>query len=62
VKKLGLQHRGTPLPPITLSIGVATFPENSSTSDDLLRIADHCLYQSKSVGRDCVTVADAASN
>jgi diguanylate cyclase (GGDEF)-like protein/PAS domain S-box-containing protein len=57
VRKLGLQHRGVSLAAITLSIGVATFPEHGSTSDELLRIADQCLYQSKSAGRDCVTVA-----
>jgi diguanylate cyclase (GGDEF)-like protein len=57
VKKLGLQHRGTGLAVITFSIGVATFPEHASDSEQLLRIADQCLYQSKSAGRDCVTVA-----
>jgi diguanylate cyclase (GGDEF)-like protein/PAS domain S-box-containing protein len=57
VQKLGLQYRGTRLDPITISIGVATFPEHASASEELLRIADQCLYQSKSAGRDCVTVA-----
>jgi diguanylate cyclase (GGDEF)-like protein len=57
VKKLRLRHRDVNLGPITLSIGVATFPEHGSTPDDLLRIADQCLYQSKSSGRDRVTVA-----
>jgi diguanylate cyclase (GGDEF)-like protein len=57
VKKLGLQHRGVSLAAVTLSIGVATFPEHGSNSDDLLRMADQALYQSKSAGRDCVTLA-----
>jgi len=57
VKKLALRHRGVSLASITLSIGVATFPEHGATADDLLRIADECLYQSKSAGRDRVTVA-----
>jgi diguanylate cyclase (GGDEF)-like protein len=58
VKQLGLQYRGTRLASITLSIGVATFPENGSTSEDLIRIADQCLYKSKSAGRDCVTISN----
>jgi diguanylate cyclase (GGDEF)-like protein/PAS domain S-box-containing protein len=57
VKKLELRHRGTALATLTLSIGVATFPEHGSCSEELLRIADQSLYQSKSAGRDCVTVA-----
>ncbi|MGA6980319.1 MAG: GGDEF domain-containing protein, partial [Candidatus Sulfotelmatobacter sp.] len=60
VKKLGLQYRGTALASITLSIGVATFPHHGASSEELLRIADKCLYRSKSAGRDCVTVASAA--
>jgi len=62
VKKLGLQHRGVSLAAITLSIGVATFPEHGTNSDDLLRMADQCLYQSKAAGRDCVTVATLANS
>jgi len=57
VKKLGLQHRGVSLAAVTLSVGVATFPEHGSNSDDLLRMADKALYQSKSGGRDRVTIA-----
>jgi len=59
VKKLGLQYHGTSLAAITLSIGVATFPEHGSTSEELLRAADKCLYRSKSAGRDCVSVASS---
>jgi diguanylate cyclase (GGDEF)-like protein/PAS domain S-box-containing protein len=57
VKKLGLQHRGVSLAAVTLSIGVATFPEHGANADDLLRAADQALYKSKSAGRDCVTLA-----
>jgi diguanylate cyclase (GGDEF)-like protein/PAS domain S-box-containing protein len=57
VKSLALRHRNVALATITLSIGVAAFPEHASTSGDLFKIADECLYQSKSAGRDCITVA-----
>jgi diguanylate cyclase (GGDEF)-like protein len=57
VKRLQLQFKKQPLGPLTLSAGVAAFPEHGSTSLDLLRIADQCLYESKARGRDIVTVA-----
>jgi diguanylate cyclase (GGDEF)-like protein/PAS domain S-box-containing protein len=56
VKKMRLQHKKQTLGPITLSAGVAAFPEHGSTSAELLTIADQCLYESKSNGRDVVTV------
>jgi len=43
--------------PITASVGVATFPANGSTLDELVKAADDALYQSKRAGRDRVTVA-----
>jgi diguanylate cyclase (GGDEF)-like protein/PAS domain S-box-containing protein len=56
-KKLRFRHQDQTLDPVTLSIGVAAFPEHGSTSEELLQAADQCLYQSKSEGRDRVTVA-----
>ncbi len=57
VKGLRLQYKKQALGPLTLSAGVAAFPEHGSTSDELLKIADQCLYESKARGRDVVTVA-----
>jgi diguanylate cyclase (GGDEF)-like protein/PAS domain S-box-containing protein len=57
VKKLRLQYKKQPLGPLSVSIGVAAFPEHGSTSAELLKIADQCLYESKNRGRDVVTVA-----
>lgn len=59
VKRLRLQYKRQPLGPLSLSAGVAAFPEHGSTSEELLKIADQCLYQSKARGRDVVTVAFA---
>jgi diguanylate cyclase (GGDEF)-like protein/PAS domain S-box-containing protein len=42
---------------VTFSVGIAAYPENSLTAEELLRNADTCLYESKAKGRDCVTVA-----
>jgi diguanylate cyclase (GGDEF)-like protein len=57
VKRMQLEYKKQTLGPITLSIGVAAFPENGTNSAELLTIADQCLYESKSRGRDVVTVS-----
>ena len=41
---------------LTLSLGVATFPESGETSTELLDNADKALYQSKQRGRNIVSV------
>jgi diguanylate cyclase (GGDEF)-like protein/PAS domain S-box-containing protein len=56
-KKLRVRHQDQTLDPITLSIGVAAFPEHGLTPEEILQAADQCLYQSKTDGRDRVTVA-----
>lgn len=37
---------------LTLSIGVAVFPEAGTDADALIQAADHALYQAKSAGRN----------
>ncbi|MEW5826017.1 MAG: diguanylate cyclase [Candidatus Bipolaricaulota bacterium] len=43
--------------PVTLSIGVASFPAHAETDDDLLQAVDRALYEAKHTGRDAVRVA-----
>lgn len=61
VKQLDLCHLGKPLGAVTISVGIAAFPDNGATADELFRMADHSLYESKAGGRDRVTVAAAKS-
>lgn len=48
----------TPFPgvarPVTVTAGVASFPENGTTRDDLVRAADAALYAGKQSGRNTV--------
>ncbi len=44
------------LDPLAFSVGLAAFPEHGSTAEELFRVADKCLYDSKSQGRDRITV------
>jgi diguanylate cyclase (GGDEF)-like protein/PAS domain S-box-containing protein len=57
VKHLSVFHRNKNLGPITLSIGVATFPQHGSGFDEVIRAADTALYHAKKLGRDKVVVA-----
>jgi diguanylate cyclase (GGDEF)-like protein/PAS domain S-box-containing protein len=57
-----LQLEGQNLSAVTLSIGVAVFPENGETSTALLRAADAALYQAKSMGRNRVCMAEPNGN
>lgn len=57
IKRLGLQYRGQPLGAISLSLGLALFPEHGATAETLQRAADQALYRAKHEGRDRVAIA-----
>jgi diguanylate cyclase (GGDEF)-like protein len=59
---LKVVYKGMPLDPVTLSIGVASYPEHASNGEELMQMADKCLYVSKAKGRDRVTVAVAGQD
>ena len=44
--------------PVTVSIGLARFPEHGTSSETLVMVADEALYRSKQAGRNRVTTAD----
>jgi len=46
---------------LTLSIGVACYPEHARSTTDLLRAADDAMYEAKNRGRDRVVVAGTAA-
>jgi diguanylate cyclase (GGDEF)-like protein len=60
VASLMLEHRGQRLGQITVSVGVAAYPEHGSTTDELLAAADVALYRAKAHGRNCVIMAEPA--
>ena len=55
-KHLDVQYRGTTLGPLTVSVGLAAFPEHGATAEAVLRAADQALYRAKAEGRDRVVV------
>ena len=58
VKNLQVERGGRPLGTITVSLGVAIFPDHGSTGEAVLESADAALYRAKNDGRDRVVVAD----
>jgi diguanylate cyclase (GGDEF)-like protein len=40
---------------LSISVGVALFPDDGDTPDDLLRAAESALSQAKASGRDCIS-------
>src|SRR3989441_716153 len=58
-KHLSVQHRGKTLGALTLSIGVAVFPEHGTTAEDILHTVDSALYRAKAEGRDRVVTGKA---
>ncbi|MGE3539640.1 MAG: diguanylate cyclase [Candidatus Tectimicrobiota bacterium] len=59
-KHLRVQHRGQTLAPVTLSLGIAVFPEHGATCEALVRVADTALYRAKATGRDRIVVGSSA--
>jgi diguanylate cyclase (GGDEF)-like protein/PAS domain S-box-containing protein len=58
VKRLGISHRGRPIGSLTISAGVAAFPDHGKTAAAILQAADAALYRAKAEGRDRVIVAE----
>lgn len=52
IKKLTLRHAGRILDPLSISLGIALYPQHGSTPQLLLEAADQALYLAKKNGRD----------
>ena len=61
VHGLHLEHHGQSLGGITISLGVAVYPQHGEDPEALLRAADKALYQAKAAGRDRVVAANGSS-
>ena len=57
VKNTQIFVQNHPLPPLTISIGIAEAPCHGETINDILRAADSALYSAKELGRDRVVSA-----
>jgi hypothetical protein len=57
IARLKLQHQGTPLGPVTASLGVSAFPLHGRDEASLIAAADAALYEAKHAGRNRVVTA-----
>lgn len=57
ISKIQEKYEDIPLPPATVSIGIACFPMHGNSPEMVLIAADIALYQAKSTGRNKVCVA-----
>jgi diguanylate cyclase (GGDEF)-like protein len=56
IAEMDLQHDGKELGKITISIGVAAYPQHGGTHDALIKSADEAAYQAKENGRNRMVV------
>jgi two-component system cell cycle response regulator len=51
-----------PLPQVTVSLGIAVFPEHGHSLDEVLQASDKAMYESKRAGRNCTTLYSPSAN
>ena len=57
-REMDVRHRQQSLGAVSVSIGIASYPQHGDSVDQLLQRADRALYAAKRSGRDRVCVAD----
>jgi len=57
ISKQTLSFKSIELEPVTMSVGIAIFPNHAVTSEELMAQADKALYVAKRKGRNCTVVA-----
>jgi len=57
--KMSIQHNGRDLGHVTISLGVAAYPQHGMTRDILIKSADKASYQAKEAGKNRVIVASS---
>lgn len=57
ISEFSFKSQGQTISDLTVSFGVASFPEHGSTSSALIQAADAALYRAKTQGRNRVVVA-----
>lgn len=58
VQELKIERDGRSVGPITLSVGIAMFPDHGENGQAVLQAADAALYRAKQTGRNRVVIED----
>jgi diguanylate cyclase (GGDEF)-like protein len=59
VRSMNIEYRRQALGLVTVSLGVAVFPEHTTNFEEIVQKADRALYQAKHNGRDRVEIAQS---
>ena len=54
IRLMNVEYGGQLLGPVTVSIGIALYPDHGATTDEVISAADQALYRAKREGRDRV--------
>ncbi len=57
IEALSVHYMESVLPKITVSIGVASYPQSGDNPQTILKAADDALYLAKGAGRNCVHIS-----
>ena len=60
IGELALNHEGRSLGTITISTGIAVYPNHAQNTEQLISESDKALYQAKKQGRNCTVVVTNA--
>ncbi len=61
VSRMRLEYKGQEIGKITISVGVAAYPQNGTKRDALIKSADEAMYMAKRGGRNQVVVSQTVS-
>ncbi len=59
IEAISVRYGDKSLPRITISVGIACYPEHGAMPQDLMKSADDALYEAKAKGRNQVCIAGA---
>ena len=59
--RFNITHEGVALDPVTITVGVAAYPDHATDMAGLLRAADEAMYEAKRAGGNRVQVAQTVS-
>ena len=62
VQQLKIERDGWSVGPVTVSVGIAMFPDHGKSGSAVLRAADAALYRAKQTGRNCVVAQEAGGS
>lgn len=61
IEKSEFNYKGQSLAGVTVSLGVADYPEDGDSAAALMKAADMALYKAKDEGRNCVVLATSTN-